>query len=145
MSQIENGEIIDNDFSEEEELEDDFILEENKNEIYVRNKYLIEKRNESIINSIINMHEKLDIKDDELFEKIEKCVTYKLIDLSVIKSVLDFVNKANSKEKVKILKEIYSLFVDKKIEIENISKINNLKKLLNIILKISESKINGNN
>ena len=129
MSQIENGEIIDNDLSEEEELEDDFILEENKNEIYVRNKYLIEKRNESIINSIINMHEKLDIKDDELFEKIEKCVTYKLIDLSVIKSVLDFVNKANSKEKVKILKEIYSLFVDKKIEIENISKVNNLKKL----------------
>ena len=145
MSQIENGEIIDNDLSEEEELEDDFILEENKNEIYVRNKYLIEKRNESIINSIINMHEKLDIKDDELFEKIEKCVTYKLIDLSVIKSVLDFVNKANSKEKVKILKEIYSLFVDKKIEIENISKINNLKKLVNIILKINESQIIGNN
>ena len=144
MSQVENGEINDKNYlSEEEELEDGYTLEENKNEIFDKNKYLLEKRNDSIVNTIINLHEKLNIKDDELFEKIEKCFTYKLLDLSIIKTVLELVNKANSKDKIQILKEIYSSIFDKKIE--NISKINTLKKLVTIMLKIYSSKNNENN
>ena len=144
MSQVENGEIKEKNYlSEEEELEDSFTLEENKNEIFEINKYLIEKRNEAIINTIINLHEKLDIKDNELFEVIEKCITYKLIDLPVIKSVLEIVNRTNPKEKTQVLKEIYSSIFHKKIE--NISKMNNLKKLVTIILKIYNSKNNENN
>ena len=144
MSQVENGEINDKNYlSEEEELEGGYTLEENKNEIFDKNKYLLEKRNDAIVNTIINLHEKLNIKDDELFEKIEKCFTYKLLDLSIIKTVLELVNKANSKDKIQILKEIYSSIFDKKIE--NISKINTLKKLVTIMLKKYSSKNKENN
>ena len=108
MSNDENGEKNESDLSEDEVLENDFILEENKSKIFVKNNYLTERRNENIINTIINLHEKFGIKDDDLFEQIEKCIQYKIIDLSFIKFILEIVNKSNLKDNIIALKEIYS-------------------------------------
>ena len=132
MSNIENGKINDNNLSEEEKLEDDFILEENKNKIYEKNKFLIEKGNDIIINTIINLHTQLDIKDDELFEDIEKCFIYKIIDLSFIKIILEFVNQINLKEKIYALKEIYSFISHK--EFKDNKRIN-IKKIISFIIQ----------
>ena len=138
MSNFENNGNNENHLSEEEELNDDFILEENKNEIFKKNKYLTEKRNETVINTIISLHEKFGIKDDKLFENIEKCITYKIIDLSFIKLVLELVNTINLVKKIDVLKEIYSFFPDKKLEKNN--KDNILKKIVTFIPKIFDSK-----
>ena len=108
MSNDEDGEKNESDLSENEVLENDFILEENKSKIFVKNNYLTERRNENIINTIINLHEKLGIKDDDLFEQIEKYIQYKIIDLSFIKFILEIVNKSNLKDNIIALKEIYS-------------------------------------
>ena len=137
MSNIENNGNNENYLSEEEELKDVFILEENKNEIFKKNKYLTEKRNETVINSIINLHEKFGIKDDELFENIEKCITFKIIDFSFIKIILEFVNRTNLEEKIDILKEIYSFISNKEFK-EN--KRINIKKIVSIIIQQNDSK-----
>ena len=108
MSNDEDGEKNESDLSENEVLENDFIFEENKSKIFVKNNYLTERRNENIINTIINLHEKLGIKDDDLFEQIEKYIQYKIIDLSFIKFILEIVNKSNLKDNIIALKEIYS-------------------------------------
>ena len=108
MSNDENEEKNEVDLSEDNALENDFILEENKSKIFEKNNYLTEKRNEKIINTIINFHEKSGIKDDDLFEQIEKCIQYKIIDLSFIKFILENVNKSNLKDNIIALKEIYS-------------------------------------
>ena len=50
----------------------------------------------------------LRIRDDDLFEQIEKCIQYKIIDLSFIKFILENVNKSNLKDNIIALKEIYS-------------------------------------
>ena len=50
----------------------------------------------------------LRIRDDDLFEQIEKCIQYKIIDLSFIKFILEIVNKSNLKDNIIALKEIYS-------------------------------------
>ena len=139
MSNIENNGNNENYLSEEEELKDDFILEKNNNEIFKKNKYLTEKRNETVINTIINLHQKFGIKDDELFENIEKCITFKIIDFSFIKIILEFVNRTNLKEKIDILKEIYSFISNKEFK-EN--KRINIKKIVSIIIQQNDSKDN---
>lgn len=55
MSNDENGEKNESDLSEDEVLENDFILEENKSKIFVKNNYLTERRNENIF--ILNLIE----------------------------------------------------------------------------------------
>ena len=139
MSNDENGEKNESDLSEDEVLENDFILEENKSKIFVKNNYLTERRNENIINTIINLHEKLGIKDDDLFEQIEKCIQYKIIDLSFIKFILENVNKSNLKDNIIALKEIYSFISFN--ELENTKK----KFIKNIIYNIFKKVDTKNN
>ena len=108
---------------ENEEIEDDFKIKENINEILNKNKIDIEIDNKSLINKIIELHEDLGIKDEQLIQLIEKCIINKLIDYSFIKLISDFAYKTIYHDKIVVLKEFYEFISDPEFDKKDVEKI----------------------
>ena len=123
MSDNESEDNNEDNILENEEIEDDFKIKENINEILNKNKIDIEIDNKSLINKIIELHEDLGIKDEQLIQLIEKCIINKLIDYSFIKLISDFAYKTIYHDKIVVLKEFYEFISDPEFDKKDVEKI----------------------
>ena len=123
MSDNESEDNNEDNILENEEIEDGFKIKENINEILNKNKIDIEIDNKSLINKIIELHEDLGIKDEQLIQLIEKCIINKLIDYSFIKLISDFAYKTIYHDKIVVLKEFYEFISDPEFDKKDVEKI----------------------
>ena len=121
MSDSENEDNIECKILDDDEEEDinEFSLQNNINEIFIKNG-LIYQENNPVIDEVIKLHIKLGIKDDELIKEIEECLNNRLIDFSVVEAIANFTSKTNSTEKIAVLKELYKYISDPEFEPDNL-------------------------
>ena len=108
---------------DEKNIEDNYILRENINKILLKNQINIDSGNEGIISEIKKLHKELNIYDEQLLEEIEKCIQNKIIDISFIKTVSEFVSKTKFSDKIPVLKELYLFICDPELEKNQLEKI----------------------
>ena len=121
MSDSENEDNIECKILDDDEEEDinEFSLQNNINEIFIKNG-LIYQENNPVIDEVIKLHIKLGIKDDELIKEIEECLNNRLIDFSIVEAIANFTSKTNSTEKTAVLKELYKYISDPEFEPDNL-------------------------
>ena len=136
---------------EESETEEDGILDEeeknikinireNINKILLKNQINIDTGNEVIISEIKKLHQQLNIYNEQLLEEIEKCIQNKIIDISFIKTVSEFVSKTKFSDKIQVLKELYLFICDPELEKKHLEKVK--KKIPESLNKINPEQLN---
>ena len=104
MSNNENGEKNEDDLSEDEVLENDFILEENKSKIFEKNIYLAESKNEKV--EITRFKGLGEINEKEFAHFIDENIRLEQITIDEaedIQSLLAFYMGANSDERQRFI------------------------------------------
>ena len=123
---------------DEYESEKNYIVKDMKNNIIEKNGLLTGKDNEKVMNIIIENIEKFGFNNDELIAEIEKCVTNKIVDISLVETISEFASQFISDEKIEILKSFYKFISDPEFDVNQNEKIR--KEIPIILNKFKESK-----
>ena len=138
MSDSENDDrfkevrILNEEEEDEFDSEDNFLVQDIKNNILEKNQFNTEKEDDPIMSEIIIIHRNYGFNDEELIAEVRKCVINKIIDISLIKTISEFASKTHPNEKMYILKLIYEFISDPEFDENQNDKI---RKYIPIILK----------